>query len=115
MLPFDHADIKRDPSASLFTAWSSLQRLQTFLVRGEKISTADPPFVDTPEVLVDLSSDDERASLVSFQNASFGWDKDTTVLKEINLRLGPGLHMVVGSVASVRPPPVSSHAPTGLS
>lgn len=90
--------------ASLYTAWASLERIQTFLVREEKPSELDELYSDTPPDLIKLDDDDDdgHSPLVVIKNASFGWDKETAVLKDVSLSLKAGLHMVVGSVAAVR-------------
>jgi hypothetical protein len=53
--------------------------------------------------LVDVSVDGVKESTVSLKGCTFAWDDNTNVLKDITLELAPReLHMVVGSVASVK-------------
>lgn len=93
----------------LFASFASLGRIQGFLQLPEKAeSERDVAEAD----LVDVSDDGVKASAVqvSLQGCTFAWDDKTPVLRNITLDLAPGeLHMVVGSVASVRKPIVAVH------
>ena len=86
----------------LFASFASLTRIQKFLQLPEKpVSTEAVTEAD----LVDASVNGVKESTVevSMKGCTFAWDDKTDVLKDITLELVPReLHMVVGSVASVR-------------
>jgi ABC-type multidrug transport system fused ATPase/permease subunit len=86
---------------SLFASLASLERIQGFLQLPEKAESEKLAEAD----LVDVSADGGKESVVevSLKGCTFAWDEKTDVLKDITLELVPReLHMVVGSVASVR-------------
>lgn len=91
------------PSAGLFSAWTSLQRVQAFLVREEKHIDLSEVYKDLPEPLVVLE-EERTGPTVKLDRASFGWIEDSEVLTEVSLQLRTGLHVLVGPVASVSPP-----------
>jgi ABC-type multidrug transport system fused ATPase/permease subunit len=86
---------------SLYASLASLERIQGFLQLPEKAESEKVVEAD----LVDERADGGKESVVEvlLKECTFGWDEKTEVLKDITLELVPReLHMVVGSVASVR-------------
>ncbi|KAF8191030.1 ABC transporter type 1, transmembrane domain-containing protein [Mycena galopus ATCC 62051] len=88
----------------LFAALASLGRIQGFLLLPEKAESEAATVVDT--CLVDrnaVAAVEESTVEVSMKGCTFAWDAKTQVLRNIRLALAPHeLHMVVGSVASVK-------------
>lgn len=84
----------------LFASFASLGRIQGFLQLPEK-ADSDEGVMEAD--LVDVSVDGVKESTVSLKGCTFAWDDKTNVLKDITLELAPReLHIVVGSVASVK-------------
>lgn len=82
---------------TLVAAFSCLQRIQDFLGKESRYDFRDS---EKATVSKSLGSSADCTPAIKIVGGSFGWDKDTMALKNINCSIPSGLTIVVGPIAS---------------
>ncbi|KAF7524216.1 hypothetical protein PCG10_005908 [Penicillium crustosum] len=82
----------------LLAAFSCLTRIQAFLEKEPREDFRQ--ILGTNALSKKEHSSEKLPSSVEIKNADFGWEKDVSTLKNINVSMSQGLNMVIGPVAS---------------
>lgn len=81
----------------LLVGFSCLSRIQNFLVREPRHEFRQ--FIKSGLTSEKEEVDEKQSLSVDIRNGNFGWEKETSILKQVNISMRNGLTMVIGPVA----------------